>query len=175
MASSPKIKARDMRGMVAVVTGGSRGIGRETCLALARAGCNVAVLAKSTTDTPNLPGTIFSVAKECEEAGRAHGAKAIGVRCDLRNLETIDTAIAAVVEKWGRIDVLVNNASALWWQDVVDTPMNKYDLITGINARGTFAITKACLPYMKENSFGRVINMSPPILTNYTAFGGHTA
>ena len=102
MASNPKIKCRDMRGKVAVVTGGSRGIGRECCLALARAGCHVAVLAKSTTDTPNLPGTIFTVAKECEDAGKAHGVQAIGVKCDLRDVENCAAAIETVAAKWGR-------------------------------------------------------------------------
>jgi len=73
------------------------------------------------------------------------------------------------------VDVLINNASALWWQDVVDTPMNKYDLITSINSRGTFALTKACLPHMNKNGFGRVINMSPPIELALPNFAGHTA
>lgn len=71
--------------------------------------------------------------------------------------------------------MLVNNASALWWQDIIDTPMNKYDLITQINSRGTFAITKACLPWMQINSFGRVINMSPPIRLELEVMAGHTA
>jgi len=71
------------------------------------------------------------------------------------------------------VDILVNNASALWWQDIVDTPLKKYDLITSINSRGTFAITKACLPHMKKNNYGRVITMSPPIRLN--GFAGHTA
>jgi len=164
-----------MRGKVAIISGGSRGIGRECCLALARAGCNVAVAAKSTTDTPNLPGTIFTVAEECIEAGKAYGVEAIGVKCNLRNVEDCDALVETVVAKWGRVDVLVNNASALWWQDIVDTPMNKFDLITSINSRGTFALTKACLPHMKKNSFGRVINMSPPIRLALPHFAGHTA
>jgi len=175
MATSPKIQCRDLRGKVAVVTGGSRGIGRETCLALARAGCNIAVCAKSITDTKDLPGTIYSVAKECIEAGKAHGVEAIGVRVDLRDVDNCAACIEEVAAKWGRVDILVNNASALWWQDITDTPMNKYDLITSINSRGTFAITKACLPWMTKNNFGRVICMSPPINTSLPVMAGHTA
>merc|ERR1719353_734408 len=99
----------------------------------------------------------------------------MGVRVDLRDVDNCAACIEEVAAKWGRVDILVNNASALWWQDIVDTPMNKYDLITGINARGTFAITKACLPHMQKNGFGRVICMSPPINISLEVMAGHTA
>jgi len=115
------------------------------------------------------------VAQECIEAGKAHAVQAMGVRVDLRDVDNCATCIEEVAAKWGRVDILVNNASALWWQDIVDTPMNKYDLITGINARGTFAITKACLPHMQKNGFGRVICMSPPINISLAVMAGHTA
>mmetsp|Transcript_31948 Transcript_31948/g.38611 ORF Transcript_31948/g.38611 Transcript_31948/m.38611 type:complete len:318 (-) Transcript_31948:151-1104(-) len=163
------INVRDLKGKVAVVTGGSRGIGRECCLALAKAGCNVAVAAKTVKPEPNLPGTIYTVAEECTKLG----PKAIGVQVDLRDTDNIEAAVQKVVAEFGRVDILINNASALWWQDIADTPMKKYDLINGINARGTFAMTKACLPHMAKNGWGRIINMSPPIRLDLLA--GHTA
>eukprot|EP00976_Prorocentrum_cordatum_P041941 849751-Prorocentrum_minimum.AAC.4 len=92
---------------------------------------------------------------------------------DMRDVEGINKCVEATMEAFGRIDILLNNASALWWQDVADTPVNKYDLITSINSRGTFFLTKACLPHMQKNGFGRIINMSPPIRLDVLA--GHTA
>uniref|UniRef100_A0A6B2LBI1 Hydroxysteroid dehydrogenase-like protein 2 n=1 Tax=Arcella intermedia TaxID=1963864 RepID=A0A6B2LBI1_9EUKA len=158
-----------MKGRVAIVTGGSRGIGRECCLALARYGCAVVVAAKSTEDQKNLPGTIYSVAEEV----RALGSEAMAVKVDMRSEEEVTAAVQEVVKRFGRIDILINNASALWWHDIVDTPIKKYDLINAINSRGTFIMTRACLPHMQLNKFGRVITMSPPI--RFDQFAGHTA
>ena len=150
----PTITYPDLRGKVAIVTGGSRGIGRECCLSLARAGCNVAVVAKTVEPHPKLGvGTIGTVAKEVE----ALGVWALPIQCDMRDADAVTACVDAVVAAWGRVDILINNASALWWQDIVDSPMAKYDLITSINARGTFAITQACLPHMEENGYGRVM------------------
>jgi NAD(P)-dependent dehydrogenase (short-subunit alcohol dehydrogenase family) len=169
MASIPKLRIADLTGRVAIVTGGSRGIGRECCLALARAKCNVVVAAKSTEEQPTLPGTIWSVAEEI----RSLGVQSLALKLDLRDTDQIESVVDQVVKKFGRLDILINNASALWWQDIADTPIKKYDLITSINSRGTFAITKACLPHMKKNGWGRVICMSPPIRLN--GFAGRTA
>eukprot|EP00940_MAST-03C_sp_MAST-3C-sp2_P002133 g2133.t1 len=154
---------------VAIVTGSSRGIGRECVLALARLGCNVVVAAKTVTPHPTLPGTIYTVAKEAE----ALGVRALALQVDIRDEKAIERMVSAVISEFGRIDILVNNASALWWQDISDTPVKKYDLINQINARGTFVTTKFCLPHMAKNGFGRVITMSPPISTGGIA--GHTA
>jgi len=160
----------DLSGRVAIVTGGSRGIGRECCLALARNGCNVVVAAKSITAKPDLPGTIFTVADEV----RGLGVKALAVQLNVRHEESVVNCIKKTIEEFGRIDILINNASALWWHSIEETPMKKYDLIHSINARGTFCMTKYCLPHMKKNKWGRVINMSPPILP-HKGYKGMTA
>lgn len=161
----------DLKGRVAIITGATRGIGRECALALARLGVNIVVAAKSTEETPSLPGSIYSVANEVE----ACGSQGLPFKLDLRNADDIEACVKTTVEKFGRIDILVNNASALWWHTMVDTPRNKYDLITQINARGSFLMTKACLPHMAKNGWGRIINTSPPIQTNFRAFKGFTA
>jgi len=170
-ALSPKLNAADLTGKVAIITGATRGIGKCCAIALAKQGCNIVVAAKSVKDEPNLPGSIYSVATELE----ALGVKALPVRVDLRNLDDINECVRLTVETFGRIDIVINNASALWWQRMEDTPMNKYDLITQINARGHFALTSLSLPHMEKNGYGRVISMGPPIQTDYKAFNGFTA
>ena len=160
-----------LEGRVAIVTGSSRGIGRECALALARRGCHVVVAAKSTEPQPTLPGSIYTVAAEVE----ALGVQALPFVVDLRDEKTSQACVNAALQRFGRIDIVVNNASALWWQDIVDTPLKKYDLITSINARGAFAIAQACLPHMVKAGFGRVVTMSPPIVTDMRAYAGKTA
>lgn len=160
-----------LAGRVAIVSGSSRGIGRECVLALARAGVNVVVAAKSVSERPNLPGSIGTVAAEAE----ALGVEALPHQLDLRDPIQAKAVVDAAVDKWGRVDILVNNASALWWQSIEDTPMPKYDLITGINTRGAFAMTQACMPHMVRGGFGRVINMSPPITAAVGAYVNKTA
>jgi NAD(P)-dependent dehydrogenase (short-subunit alcohol dehydrogenase family) len=170
-ASSPKIQAADLHGKVAIITGSTRGIGKKCALALAKQGCNIVIAAKSTTEQPNLPGSIYSVADEISKLG----VQALPVMVDMRKLETVEECVRLTVEKFGRIDILINNASALWWHRIDGTPMQKYDLITQINVRGTFALTRLCLPIMEKSGFGRVISMSPPIETDYRVFDGFTA
>mmetsp|Transcript_46842 Transcript_46842/g.92686 ORF Transcript_46842/g.92686 Transcript_46842/m.92686 type:complete len:211 (+) Transcript_46842:59-691(+) len=160
-----------LAGRVAVITGASRGIGRECALALARQGCNVVIAAKSVEAKPTLPGTIYSVAEEAKSLG----VDALPVQVDLRDEVAITACVEATMKRFGRIDILVNNASALWWQDIVDTPMKKYDLITSINSRGAFAMTQACLPHMEANGFGRVVTMSPPVTADINAYDSKTA
>lgn len=159
----------DLRGKVAIVTGGTRGIGRECVLGLAKQGCKVVVTGKSVTEKPNLPGTIFSVAKEAEMLG----VEALPFRIDVRDEATLVACVKATMKKFGRIDILINNASALWWHKIVNTPMKKYDLINSVNSRGAFMMTRLCLPHMEKGGYGRVINMSPPI--NPRNAGTHTA
>lgn len=170
-ACSPKLQIKDLKGKVAIITGATRGIGRKCALALAKQGCNIVIAAKTTQPDPQLPGTIYTVAEEVEKLG----AQALPVKVDIRKLDDIKECVRLTVEKFNRVDIVINNASALWWQRMEDTPMNKFDLITQINTRGHFALTSLCLPIMAKNGFGRVISMSPPIESYYKAFNGFTA
>jgi len=153
------------------ISGATRGIGRECALALAREGCNVVVTGKSIVETEKLPGSIYSVAREVE----ALGVCALPLQLDVLRAESCEKAVELTISRFGRVDFLINNASALWWQEIGNTPVSKYDLITTLNARGSFILTKACLPHMIRNRFGRVVCMSPPIVPDYKTFKGMTA
>jgi citronellol/citronellal dehydrogenase len=155
----PPPQLPDLSGKVAIITGASRGIGRECALTLARRGCRVVLAAKTADPTPSLPGTIHTVAQEV----RSLGGRALPFLLDVRDAESCRRCAEAAVAEFGQLDILINNASALWWHDIEATPIKKYDLINTINARGTFAMTQACLPHMRRHGFGRVITMSPPI------------
>jgi len=144
---------------VAIVTGSSRGIGRALALGLARAGCHVVIAAKSTTSRDKLPGTIHSVAAEVE----ALGAQALPLQVDVREAEQIEMMAARTLERFGRIDVLINNAGALHWQSLLQTPAKRFDLVMGVNARAAFLCSRAVLPNMIERRWGHIINMSPPL------------
>src|SRR5262245_566554 len=148
-----------LAGRVAVITGASRGIGRAIALGLARNGCHVVIAAKSTESTEKLPGSIHTVAKEVE----ALGAQALPVQMDVRFPEQIDAMVDEAHKRFGRIDILINNAGALWWQPVAETPPKRFDLVMGVNARAAFCCCKAVPPAMQERRWGHIINMSPPI------------
>jgi len=160
---------RSLKGQVCIITGASRGIGREIALNLAEKGVHLVLLAKSTDETQNLPGTIYSVAKEVEK----FGVQTLALKCDVRIDQDLENAVEKTISKFGRIDILINNAGALWWKDVVDTPMKRYDLINQINTRATFYLTKLCLPIMLKQGYGHIITMSPPI--NLNMLGGKVA
>jgi citronellol/citronellal dehydrogenase len=148
-----------LAGKVAVITGASRGIGRSIALGLAREGCNIVVAAKSTESTEKLPGSIYSVAKEIE----AFGVRGLPVQVDVRDADQIVQMAAQTRQKLGRIDILINNAGALWWQPLMETPVKRFDLVMGVNARAAFLAAQAVLPSMLERKSGHIINMSPPI------------
>ena len=148
-----------LSGKVAVITGSSRGIGRALALGLAKEGCNIVVAAKSTESSERLPGSIFSVAQEVESLG----AQALPVQVDVRDADQITMLAAKTVERFGRIDILINNAGALWWRPLLDTPAKRFDLVVGVNARAAFLTSQAVLPKMIEQRWGHIINMSPPI------------
>ncbi len=145
-------------GKVAIITGASRGIGRELALGLAREGCHVVVAAKTVEENPKLPGTIHSVAAEVEALGR----KALPFQVDLRDGERIEQMVQATLETFGRVDFLVNNAGALFWHNLKDTPTKRYDLVHQVNARATFIASREVLAPMLEQGFGHIVNMSPP-------------
>jgi citronellol/citronellal dehydrogenase len=148
-----------LHGRVAIITGASRGIGRALALGLAQAGSQVVIAAKSTTPTAQLPGSIYTVAQEVE----ALGGQALPVQVDVRDAGQIDGLIARTLERFGRIDVLVNNAGALYWQSVLDTPAKRFDLVLAVNARAAFLCSRAVLPTMIAQRWGHIINLSPPL------------
>lgn len=148
-----------LQGKVAVITGASRGIGRAIALGLARAGCSVVVAAKSTESTEKLPGSIFTVAAEAE----ALGGKSLPVQVDLRDADQIESMSAKTLERFGRIDLLINNAGALHWAGILETPPRRFDLVMSVNARAAFLCCRAVLPAMIRQGGGHIINMSPPL------------
>jgi citronellol/citronellal dehydrogenase len=148
-----------LKGRVAIITGASRGIGRSLALGLAGQGCHIVVAAKSVESTERLPGSIHTVAKEVE----ALGVSALPIQVDVRDSDQLDTMAARTVERFGRIDILINNAGALWWQPVLETPAKRFDLVMAVNARAAFLAARAVLPHMIERKWGHIINMSPPI------------
>jgi citronellol/citronellal dehydrogenase len=148
-----------LEGTVAIVTGASRGIGRALALGLARAGSHVVIAAKSTTSTDKLPGSIHTVAAEAE----ALGAQALAVQVDVRDEAQVEAMAARTLERFGRIDVLVNNAGALWWKPVLETPAKRFDLVMGVNARAAFLCARAVLPAMIARGQGHIVNMAPPL------------
>jgi citronellol/citronellal dehydrogenase len=160
-----------LQGKTVFITGASRGIGRAIGLAAAREGANVVVAAKSNVPNPKLPGTIHEVAQEIERAG----GKALAVRCDVRDEAEIAAAVAAAVDRFGGIDVLVNNASAIFLAGTVETPMKRWDLMHGVNARGTFACSQACIPHLARAENPHILNLSPPLSLSPRWFAPHVA
>ena len=124
---------------VAFITGASRGIGKACAHRFAREGYDIVVAAKSTEENPRLPGTIFSAADEISR----HGTEAFPVRCDVTDIGSVEAAAKATLDKFGRVDVVINNAGALWWKTMDETPMKRFDLMMDVNARGSFAVTTA--------------------------------
>jgi len=165
----------NLKGKTLFITGASRGIGLAIGKRAAADGANVVIAAKTTDPNPKLPGTIHSAADEI----RAAGGQALPLAVDIRDEEAVLAAVAKAVETFGGIDILVNNASAISMTDTEHTPMKRYDLMNGVNARGTYLCTQACLPALKLSAAaGRrphVLNMSPPLSMKQHWFAPHTA
>src|SRR5512139_1233101 len=126
------------------ISGASRGIGLAIALRAARDGANVAIAAKTAEPHPKLPGTVFTAAEEIEAAG----GKALPIVCDIRSDDQVEAAVKATVDKFGGIDICVNNASAISITSTLDTPMKKYDLMHQINGRSTYIVSRTCLPHL---------------------------
>jgi citronellol/citronellal dehydrogenase len=160
-----------LRGKTLFITGASRGIGLAIGLRAARDGANVVIAAKTGAPNPRLPGTIYSAAEEIEAAGGV----ALPVLCDIRFEDQVAAAVASAVDKFGGIDILVNNASAISLTGTEHTPMKRYDLMHQINTRGTFACSQACAPHLKKAANPHILNISPPLNMEERWFAPHVA
>lgn len=160
-----------LKGKSVFITGGSRGIGREIALKFAREGANVAIAAKTAEPHPKLEGTIYSVAEEI----RGYGVKALALQVDIRFEEQIQEAIRKAVEEFGGLDILINNASAIQLTPTLQTPAKKFDLMMGVNARGTFLTSQACIPYLAKAKNPHILTLSPPLNMKPKWFKQHLA
>ena len=154
-----------------LITGASRGIGKAMAIRLAKEGANIVIAAKSVDEDPRLGGTIYSAAAEVEAAG----GKALAVQVDIRNEEQIQSMVKQAVEKFGGIDVVINNASAFQLTGTEQTETKRFDLMQSINVRGTFLVVKHCLPYLRKGKNPHIITLSPPVNLNPKWMGGHIA
>ena len=160
----------DLRGKTLFITGASRGIGLAIALRAARDGANIVVAAKSSVANPKLPGTIHTAARAIEEAG----GRALPLQCDIREEDQVRAAVAATVDVFGGIDVLVNNASAIWLRGTLDTPMKRFDLMQQVNARGTFLCSQACLPELLKAPNPHILTLAPPPTLDPKWWAPHT-
>ena len=160
-----------LKGRTIFMSGGSRGIGLAIAKRAAADGANVAIAAKTAEPHPKLPGTIYTAAEEIEAAG----GKALPVVCDIRDDAAVEAAVAKTVAEFGGIDICINNASAIMLTPVEHTPMKRFDLMMGVNARGTYLVSKTCLPHLKKGTNPHILNLAPPLVMEEKWFRNHTA
>ena len=161
----------DLKEKTLFVTGGSRGIGLAIALRAAQDGANVVVAAKTAEPHPKLPGTIYTAAEEIE----AVGGQALPVVCDIRSEEQVEAAVAAGVERFGGIDACINNASAISLRPTLQTSMRRFDLMHQVNTRGTFLVSKTCVPHLLKSANPHILNLSPPLNMEEKWFAPHVA
>jgi len=154
-----------------LITGASRGIGKAIGLRLAKEGANIVIASKSVEENPRLGGTIFSAAKEMEDAG----GNALAVQCDIRFEEQVQEVIDKAVSTFGGIDILVNNASAINLNPTEKMEAKRFDLMYDINVRGTFMVSRACIPHLKKGTNAHILNLSPPVNMDMKWFANHLA
>jgi len=147
-----------LQGKTLFITGASRGIGLAIALRAARDGANIVIAAKSDVPNPKLPGTIHSAAAAVEAAG----GKALAIKCDIREEDQVRAAVELTVTHFGGLDILVNNASAIWLRGVLDTPMKRFDLMQQVNARGSFLCAQMCLPHLLRSANPHILTLAPP-------------
>ncbi len=160
-----------LKGKTLFISGGSRGIGLAIALRAARDGANVTIAAKTDTPHPKLPGTIHTAVEEIEKAG----GRGLPVLCDIREETQVAEAVARTVERFGGIDICVNNASAIQLTGTLETDMKRYDLMHQINTRGTFLVSKMCIPHLRLASNPHILNLAPPLDLKAKWFKGHVA
>jgi len=164
-----------LTGKTLFITGASRGIGLAIALRAARDGANVAIAAKTTAPHPTLPGTIFTAAMDIERAG----GRALPLACDIRDDSAVEAAVQATVAQFGGIDICVNNASAISLTGTLQTPLKRFDLMFGINVRGTFVTSRACLPHLQRAAAAggnpHILTLSPPLNLDPKWFRDHVA
>lgn len=160
-----------LEGKTLFITGGSRGIGLAIALRAARDGANVAIAAKTADPNPKLEGTIYTAAKAVEEAG----GKALPLVCDIRDEAQVRDAVAKTAATFGGIDICVNNASAISLTPIEDTEPKRFDLMFGINTRGTFVTSQACIPHLRKAANPHILMLSPPLDMQPKWFSGHVA
>ena len=153
------------------ITGSSRGIGKAIALRAARDGANIAIAAKTREPHPKLPGTIYTAAEEIERAG----GQALPLAVDIRDDKAVNTAVEKAAARFGGIDILVNNASAINLSGTLETSLKRFDLMHQINTRGTFVCVQACLPHLRSSANPHVLMLSPPLNMEARWFGPHVA
>jgi len=161
----------DLKGKTLFITGASRGIGLAIALRAARDGANIVVAAKTVSPNPRLPGTIYTAAEAIEAAG----GKALPLELDIRGEEQVNAAVDKAAKHFGGIDILVNNASAISLTGTAETSLKRFDLMMGVNVRGTFVCSQACLPYLAKASNPHILTLSPPLNMQAKWFGTHVA
>jgi citronellol/citronellal dehydrogenase len=161
----------DLKGRTIFISGASRGIGLAIALRAARDGANVALVAKTAEPHPKLEGTVYTAAKAIEDAG----GQALPIVGDIRDEGQVEAAVAQAVDRFGGIDVCINNASAINLASIDDLDMKRYDLMQDINVRGTFAVSKACVPHLRNGTNPHVLTLSPPISLDRKWLAPHTA
>jgi len=165
------LRGKTLFGKTLFITGGSRGIGKAIALRAAADGANVAIAAKTAEPHPKLPGTIHSAAAEIEAAG----GRALPLQVDIRDEGQIQAAVERTVAAFGGIDILINNASAISLTGTLETPLKRFDLMMGVNTRGTFACSQACIPHLKKAANPHILNLSPPLNMDPRWFKHHVA